>query len=519
MINKIRILLISYYILSIIVLLPSNAFADGGVFYRLKERVSVMEQKKQTCYINMNKGVQNMILSIDVNLDVNGTDAVWIFPVPSNPSAIKINILSILPQLNLYYIEDHYLKNISDIFFLIRGSQLIHLPLEFIFGLNMSLSNGEATVNKNRQVILYDKVEKFGLTTELISTPKIEYLKKYLNDKNLLFPEKFNQLINKYINKEYSFVVSYIKDIKSIKSDIGVFVSFPTDKIFFPLLLTSIYDGMKFPIVLYLFGHYAPDLYNEIKNNSVVGHYMTFNYIVPEQLKDFFFGDEIIQFIKLTKISLNSESKKFKDDIWIDDKEPLMLGFVDLIINYKYIMLILIFSIISIISSLLAGITIIGIKKEYLKKFIILGLSNALSIITFSILSMSLFKTFEKSIINYKKIFIISLILSIIFVMLLYNLNTQFETIFRDMGDAKLPSYIHFFLGHQFIYYPIMFLLAFASSFIVIVRGFFYNPKVLDYIVAFMIIFYGLSWFSEHYLYYQINDYYKIIEERSISYK
>jgi len=506
------------FITLIIIIVPLYAFADGGVFYRFYEQSYVMEQKKQTCYINEKNGIQNMILSINVNSDVNGTDAVWIFPVPSKPSAVKINILNTLPQLSLRYVEDYYLKNIHDMFFFITSTQLIHLPIGIIFTPMIKLGNGSPSVNTNNFITLYDKVEKFGLTTELISTPKIDFLKTYLNNKKLAFPDKFNKLINNYINKDYSFVISYIENIKSINGDLGVSISFPTNKIFFPLLLTSIYDSVKFPIKIFLFGHYDPALYPEIKNDSIIHHFFALDYKVPEQLKEFFFDIDVIQYLKLTEVTLNSQSNNFKDDVWINSEEPLILTFINNIINHNYIMFVLILSFISIISSVLAGIIRIGYKKEYLLKYIILGLSNVLSIVTLSILSLILFKNYERPDVNYKKILFIALIFSIVMIILLHTFNTSFETIFRDMGDAKLPLYITFLISHEYIYYSLMFILIFFTS-IIIAYGNFYNPKVSDYTIIFMIIFYLLSFSSEYYLYYTFNNYYRVIAPRSFSTK
>jgi len=491
----------------------SSALADGGFFYNFKNQLRVLNQNQQNCFINYNGNIQNMILSIKFDNSHITTDAVWIFPVPSEPSKIKINILNSQPNFNVYYLEDYYLKNISDIFSAVSASQLIHLPLYYIFLPDLTLSSNVKPIKSINHVTIHDKIEKFGMVTELISTTDLNSLKNYFNSKKLNFPEKFNFLLNNYFKKDYSFVISYIVNPKQINDNIGIFISFPSSKIFFPLLLTSIYDHLLFPINIILLGHYQPELYQEIKNHCSLNHYFSNNFTVNEPLKPFFFGESFIDYLKLTTININSEAVNFKDDIWINPNEPITLSFANFVIYHKYLTLFIMFAIISSISSILAGGPAFGFNKTNVLKFIIIGISNFGSILLVPWITLTLFKPTSKLSINYKILILIPLLLSAISTISLFFIFQTFEAIFNDMGLEKLPLYTALALTHNTLYHFIVFIALFLY-FVMLIYAFVYHNELGHFLILFIFWIYILSSLSNYFFYYGFNDFYQIIQNR-----
>jgi len=72
---------------------------------------------------------------------------------------------------------------------------------------------------------------------------------------------------------------------------LGVSITFPTDKIYFPLKPTSVYGSQKVPIVIYVMGHVTPDIYPEIEKDTQVNYFVhSWDYDVPNLFSSFFNG-------------------------------------------------------------------------------------------------------------------------------------------------------------------------------------------------------------------------------------
>jgi len=164
------------------------------------------------------------------------------------------------------------------------------------------------------------------------------------------------------------------------KNQKGIFITFPTDKIYYPLLPTSVYGSTKIPITIYVMDHVQPELYSGL-SSYVNSEYYLSSYISTLDLESFY-GNIEADKAKYTKIEiLDAPSKYFTDDLWFNIGAPFNIGLATFIYDFiswnpliSGIMLIL------VVSALAGAVTGLILFREW-KKYAILGLTNIFTLI------------------------------------------------------------------------------------------------------------------------------------------
>jgi hypothetical protein len=369
--------------------------ADGGFIIYDPDmfRWELQDIDQQLCIINYENGFQNMLLSVDVS-DLHGEKAVWIFPVPAKPDKIVIDIIRGFPRLWGYDVKRETDVTISDVFSVIRLSQVYTFLFMFEF-------SGMGDLEE--KVTIHEHIEKMGLTTELVTAEDSNAFHNYLTNKDLEMPSDLKLILDGYVGKEYSFVVSWISDIEKFKQEsatrdgygrtiniVGVSITFPTDKIYFPLKPTSVYGSQKIPILIYVMGHVTPELYPEIKKDAQINYFVQRSYNVPNELSSFFNGKTRIEDLKYTKIKINTPSKYLTEDLWIKDSAPADIVLADFMNRSVWLWGIIFFILSSCLASMFAGIVVFRKDKPDKKKFALFGLWNFLTLIGFAVASIFL---------------------------------------------------------------------------------------------------------------------------------
>jgi hypothetical protein len=401
--TKISFILVLLLLFSFIFVPP--VFADGGLVIYDPDMFGweLQDMDQQLCAINYENGFENMLLSVDVS-ELHGEKAVWIFPVPAEPDKTVIDIIKGFPRLWGYDLKEITDDNISGAFSLMRLSQVYTFPFVFLFGFGGIGKGAESTgAGDIGEVTVHEHIEKMGLTTELVTTEDGNAFYNYLTDKKLEMPSNLKSILENYIGEEYSFVVSWISDIEKFKQEsatkdrygrvintIGVSITFPTDKIYFPLKPTSVYGSQKVPILIYVMGHVTPELYLEIKKESQVNYFVQKYYNVPNELSSFFNGKTRLEDLKYTKIKINTPSKYLTEDLWIKDSAPVDVVLADFVNRYVWIWGIVFFILSSCLASMFAGIITFRKDQPDKKKFALFGLWNFLTLIGFAVASIFL---------------------------------------------------------------------------------------------------------------------------------
>ncbi len=324
-------------------------------------------------------------------------------------------------------------------------------------------------------VIVHEHLEKEGITTEIITAKTAQALYWYLQNKNLKVEEGSIPVLDHYIGKEFTFIVSWISEKVSSslsRSEIeqnllyylknhndyskvsnyfdmqigihfpelrnylkisgeeaykylqgnpdvkegfvdhlfqnpnlitpysqqgkekqkGVFVTFPTTKIYYPLLPTSVYGSEIVPATIRIIGHRSPKIFKDIKN-YIEAEYFIDNYVtIEEELKSFYNGPT--KNVKYTKIEIKAPSKFLTDDLWISSGAPLKTFYSSFVAQYALFNGVLLLILSSIITCIITGWIIFRDlrSKNGISKLALVGLSNCLSIIGLLIATV-LFRT------------------------------------------------------------------------------------------------------------------------------
>lgn len=401
---------------------------------------SYSDETRQTAYINYQDGLQKMILSINVG-GIKNNDAVWIFPVASMPERVVVDIVDRQPEL--YGDEASYLaKNtLVDTTKIMAASQIY--PIPFVTNIlfpTMRLSSpvynasdGSKSVEESG-VKVYEHIDKYGITSEIITAKNGSSLYDYLTEKGLVIEDGALPVLDNYIGKDYSFVVSWMSnsetavpanEVSGIRMDDnsvneiyddtsnavkcydclydydyysqpGVMVTFPTDKPYFPLMPTSVYGSRSVPATIYVLGFVEPNIFNNIKSYSDVTYHIESSPYQDESL-DTFYGqvkyDEnglssISKNLEYTKVEIDAPSKYLTEDLWFKQSAPIKAKTASFIYRHPFVLFISMMMMASVVSSLLAGLIIYRDKQPHkIIKLLLIGLSNFLSIIGVAVAS------------------------------------------------------------------------------------------------------------------------------------
>ncbi len=400
--------LISLTIISLLIF-PTFVSADGMIHIEDPDMHywKIHDEKQQLCVINYENGYQKMILAVDFDNMDKDQKGVWIFPVPASTDRTVIDVVKGFPRFWGYDVERKVDETINTMFSVMRLSQIYTFPFFTLRYLWMSGGNIESFGVKGLGgtvdgVTIHERIVKYGVTTELVSTTNGEALYKHLTErKGLNLPDDSISVLDEYVGDDYSFVISWFSG--SEKSDIyennhyyrdrfydtiSVSLTFPTEKIYYPLKPTSVYGSKRVPAVIYVMGHVTPDLYSGIEMDSEVTYFIQNDYYPTEELKSFFDGEQRIEDLKYTKIKINPPSKYLTEDLWIENHSPSEILMKTLIIKYSKVFGLLLFIISSSLASIFAGIVIFRKDKPSLAKFGLFGLWNFLTIIGFAIATL-----------------------------------------------------------------------------------------------------------------------------------
>lgn len=402
-----------------------GVLADGMIIVNDESMWAPFMESQQYCYINYSNNSQNMILTVDTAGELEGDSAVWIFPVPAKPEETIINVIKGFPRFSGRDIQEEAEQDISGVMALIRATQIYSLPIDLVLlslrglpGFSGSMLEGGIKADSLSQgVDVYRRVTKMGLTTELISAENRPALESYLQDKNLLLPAKARDSIGEYIGKEYSLVISWISDIEEYKREqstadqeyygdyeerygyegygpksafnnsLGVFITFPTDEIYYPLKPTSIYGEEVVPAVIYVTSYVDPELFKEIEDYAEITYFYQERYNPGQELAYFFNWQTSINDFGYTKIDLTPPSKNLSEDLWIKPSKPAKISISETIVKNTFLFGLILFILISMLSSFMAALIVFRKDKPRLHWFALWGLWNTVSIIGFLIAS------------------------------------------------------------------------------------------------------------------------------------
>ncbi len=364
-------------------------------------RGRLQARSRQLCVINYKNGVQNMLLSIYTS-EIYGEKAAWIFPIPAKPQEITIDVVKDFPYFRDGNIRSIAMELIHGSFRLMRLSQVYIFPVEYVIG--EALDRGvqlQTSHTIGEEVCRH--IEKTGLAFELVTAETGIDLYNYLKNKSLQLPPELQSILDEYIGQKYSFVISWISDIEQFEAEarrtgreeifypLSISITFPTEKIYFPLKPISVYGDTEIPITIYVVGYSRPEFSKLIKPKSKVAYFTEVNYSVPDQLSSFFNAKKHFKKLNYTKISINSPSNLFKEDLWITLFMPSgHIKLMNFIVDNVRLLGLGLFILISSSASMFAGMIAFRRFKPCKSKFALFGLWNFLTLVGLAIVAHKL---------------------------------------------------------------------------------------------------------------------------------
>ncbi len=361
----------------------------------------------QLAFIDYNEDtkLEKMILSIQVD-NIHGQKAAWVFPVPSTPSNVAIDVLQDTPQYSGSEVRSYARRVIDNIKEDVLTFQL--WPVFFFLqrmvyseSFETASSPKDLSIETGQSVVVYEHIEKYGVTTELVGAKDGAAIRLYLVNKGLEVPFEANNMLRNYADKDYTFVVSWLDDSKPYPvgdvaenenyqkyspdyRKVGVQVMFKTEKAYFPLLPTSVYGSEKVPATIYLNGYVTPVVPEGIKSftrtDYMKGYVPNVGVYPVEDSSSYGSGEDNGEY---TIVSINdAPSKFFTDDIWFSKGAPSNINYasslLDVLSNNQGK---IVFFFALILSLLLGSLLGFIIFREQWWKLALISLANLLTII------------------------------------------------------------------------------------------------------------------------------------------
>jgi len=373
------------------------ALADGIVVSRDHlGRWNLQEEESQLCLINYENGVERMLVSVALS-DLRGARAAWIVPIPSAPDSTAVDIVKGFPAFAGTNIVARAERVVVRQF--ARMSLMQIYPALFLRD-----PNREAGIDvvygllgsDSEEISVHSRKEEMGLTTELVTADHPGAMVGYLTEKGIDLPDAARPVLDEYGTDSFSFVVTWISDTGAFMREsltareyqdmtpaIGVSVSFPTRRAYFPLRPTSVYGNTEVPIDVYIIGHAIPALYSRLTQDAAtsVDYFTQTDYRVPEALRTFFSGRAYVRQLHYTHVGIRARSFNLKQDLWFEPGPPRAVTCARLLNGYQLFWVPLLFLLCSCLASTIAGAVVLRRFRLPLLLQACFGLWNFLTLV------------------------------------------------------------------------------------------------------------------------------------------
>jgi len=267
--------------LFLVIVIPAVT-ADGMTFLGDPDMMLLQPENDQAGAIFYEDGYENLLLSVSLDWQQQGNQSVWIFPVPAGPQDVKIDVIGGFPTYDGTSISDKYAMTVGTVAVVSASYATFPLTTPVFLLAAAGWPSGFAVGAPplaSGDVVVWERVDKSGLRSEVVSAKNVSALAGYLASQNLSLPDGSLAMLDDYIAKDYSFVITSVTNVTKYREQfpsrspgisgsvytesgsddaLGVFVRFPTDRIYFPLKPTRAYGNRTVPLILTVNGFVTP---------------------------------------------------------------------------------------------------------------------------------------------------------------------------------------------------------------------------------------------------------------------
>lgn len=338
-------------------------------------------------FINYQDGIEKLIISRNFANGSNQT--IWILPLPvANPQDITLNVLDILPNFNGENILPQASKHLDYIAFSLYQTQIYPIIPEILMVAKYFLDTTNVVGDSKleipqpnigfafspQDVIVHQHLEKSGMVSEVLSATSSSALYNYLNNLGLQVNQESISELQDYIGKDFAFVASWVSpQVNPTQATKGLLMTFPTNKIFYPLKAESGTPGEGLPENITVTDHINPNLYPNIKNDTQVNYfYSSSGTTVPQ----FFTTNKGFNY---TQITIKTRPSNLTQDLYMSNFPPLYIINAGVLNHHPVVYGLLMLSCLTFLSTFIASL--FTLKPFSLKTFYKLALASHFTLI------------------------------------------------------------------------------------------------------------------------------------------
>ena len=334
--------LLLIFVLLLFLITPNKCWA-GVILYLHDGQKWNLQSYSEESYISYQNGLQKLILNIKFYQEKSiAPKGFIIFPLPCSLTDAKLSSINDKPNLFAGNIKNTILYKImdfeimSDIFSGFFSA--LYTPI-----MQFTLFSSDGGHKRSSPYPRYIKQVNYVISTELVKYDKLNEFKSYLSRKSIYLDEKFDEIIDTYINNKFTFALVYLSSPEAINekncfsgfiSDMQLYVKFKSNKIYYPLKIASIYKNV-INNTLYIFGFKTPELYPEISKNTTINYYSGDNFNINDNFKEFF-PNNFVNY-KWTGLEIKTNTKNLIKDLSINDDIPNEAVFLSSFFQFIYL--------------------------------------------------------------------------------------------------------------------------------------------------------------------------------------
>lgn len=376
------------------------AAGDGAAHVRLPTgEMALMSEGAQLGIITYWHGDEKLAISIRVAESdlLAGDSAVWIFPVPAPPDDVDISLISSLRPFSGLSLGALAERELSSRLALAMMSQVYTIPFSLAMaetGMSPArLMLPTVSDSDDSSLLIFESVASEGVVAELVSTEDEESLAIYLASKGMEIGESEQEIVDEYVGLDYSFVVSWIEDTQyfidnaggrwydgEVYYSLGVLMDFPTERIYYPMRLTSAYGEEHVPMLIEILGYVSPE---DPKGYDIDIRYMVNGdvYLPGEMVPSSSSETVHLEYRGYTRIWVDVESSYLESDIWMAPEQPLGVDALEYTVEHPFTVMMVIFTASSILAGIVAALIAFRSHRPRLERFALLSCLNFLSVL------------------------------------------------------------------------------------------------------------------------------------------
>jgi hypothetical protein len=327
---------ILFFIVGLVLGIVEAAFGDGVAYSGLDySSMRPVKEGEQRAVIIHRNGIEKMLIAVSLELG-DANKGLWIFPVPSDPNTVKLDVLDSFPVFE--GVEPSYkAKGLFERIAQLTLATQIY-PLPFVMMSTFSLARA-----RHDAIAIHYEVEKWGVHTEAVSAGSIEDLRGYLKGKGVGIETEALKAFEDYLSDKYVLVLAWISSRKELIEEFeeygktyatinykgrrykrflnerwpSLYVEFATDKAFYPMRPTSSYGEEQIDITLTILDYVQT---NETHPYIYTRYYRQSKAVenTPSKIAQ----DLSSKDIRYTRISFHDEARNLNNDLWFIPNIP-----------------------------------------------------------------------------------------------------------------------------------------------------------------------------------------------------